>query len=505
MQGSIKIGRQFFIKERDNYSDWTFAFWRELFQNSIDAGSENITINYDYDTEEVEFIDDGIGMTADIRDNVYFNLGETSKTDGDTVGGFGKARIVTCFAQKHWQISSQDWVVNGVGAEYEILPSDNWINGVIVRVGIQFSQYTRSYDFIEAIKRFLGYSQLSCNIHCNIPDIDDWNNWLHKRRVSRTINFGNIYANKTTGTFPSYAIIRVNGVPMFTRYHGSKAQVIIEINTQQSREVLTSNRDGFTAIAQKELDDFLATIATNSSALEQKASKTLFFGRSKATSKEAISKAALDTPGSIPPITFITKKPQVQVPNQTATMDIDKIVDDLPFETPNDIFNLYVLHCDRLDTVGHKAMYHFHPKNWTYARGSNSRCNLLCLWAIACHRIVQIALDILDQNDLEWIPGFLITDDGDARYMRIDSQHILLINPLDPKANNNRMRYKSGDIGHQRDFMAIAAHEVAHIWSTGHNEDHANLQTLIEKRVLGLRDDIHREMKSMLTKFSKKV
>ena len=44
---TVKISSEFFENEIRNYSNWEQAFWRELFQNSIDAGSTEINISYE--------------------------------------------------------------------------------------------------------------------------------------------------------------------------------------------------------------------------------------------------------------------------------------------------------------------------------------------------------------------------------------------------------------------------------------------------------------------------
>ena len=135
MQGQVTIGSDYFRKERDNYSNFGFAFWRELFQNSIDAGSKNINISMSHLSEDkpqildngkpqqgtlVQFQDDGCGMITKILRDIYFCLGETTKTDTSTIGGYGKARILTCFSHFFYGIQTQDNVVNGYGSIYNL-------------------------------------------------------------------------------------------------------------------------------------------------------------------------------------------------------------------------------------------------------------------------------------------------------------------------------------------------------------------------------------------------
>ncbi len=124
-QQTVKMNKTFFRKERDHfYSDWYLAFWRELFQNSNDAGAKNINISLHekpgrssfgeirkepQTVVRVVFADDGCGMTYDTLDKVYFQIGESTKDgDGSSVGGFGRARLMTCFSQDRYSILTKD-------------------------------------------------------------------------------------------------------------------------------------------------------------------------------------------------------------------------------------------------------------------------------------------------------------------------------------------------------------------------------------------------------------
>ncbi len=135
----VTIHKSFFKKERDGfYSDWYIAFWRELFQNSVDAGSNNISIYLDQkegrgsfgnfradppNVVRVVFSDDGCGMSYDVLDDVYFAIGNTTKKGEDaTVGGFGRARLMTCFSQDRYSILTQDNFVVGEGGNFDIYP-----------------------------------------------------------------------------------------------------------------------------------------------------------------------------------------------------------------------------------------------------------------------------------------------------------------------------------------------------------------------------------------------
>ncbi len=130
----IETPKSFYKKERQLYTGWTLALWRELFQNSVDARAKRVDVRIeDADrrgsfgmTPEAErvtritFSDDGHGMSKEVLQKVYFQPGQTTKTDGETVGGFGRARLLTTFSMERYGIQTQGNVVEGDGAKFDI-------------------------------------------------------------------------------------------------------------------------------------------------------------------------------------------------------------------------------------------------------------------------------------------------------------------------------------------------------------------------------------------------
>jgi hypothetical protein len=131
---SLTVDKEFLRKERSQlYADFTIAFWRELFQNSVDAGATKITIAIEErqprryggqgapaKVTSVVFVDNGHGMTEQVLNDVYFKMGRSTKdADGSSIGGFGRARIMTCFSQESYSILTRDRFVNGDGALFQ--------------------------------------------------------------------------------------------------------------------------------------------------------------------------------------------------------------------------------------------------------------------------------------------------------------------------------------------------------------------------------------------------
>lgn len=122
------------IRRNDGHSDWTFGFWRELFQNEVDAGAKNISItvaeadgkgSFGRDATSdrvlrVTFSGDGKGMDEKVIRDVFLRPGESTKRGTNAQGGFGTARIMLCFSQVRYGIRTQDLVVEGDGSEYTV-------------------------------------------------------------------------------------------------------------------------------------------------------------------------------------------------------------------------------------------------------------------------------------------------------------------------------------------------------------------------------------------------
>ncbi|MBY3433254.1 hypothetical protein HFN89_03630 [Rhizobium laguerreae] len=134
VDGVLSVDKGFLRGERDQYyNDFTIAFWRELFQNSVDAGATNISIDIEErqprryggpdgpeKVTNICFLDNGHGMTAEVLNDVYFKMGRsTKKDDGGSIGGFGRARIMTCFSQESYSILTKDRFVSGDGPNFK--------------------------------------------------------------------------------------------------------------------------------------------------------------------------------------------------------------------------------------------------------------------------------------------------------------------------------------------------------------------------------------------------
>ena len=346
----VATPKSFFIKERDGfYADWQLSFWREFFQNSVDAGSKSIAISV---TEEkgrgsfdepgnpaatmtrVVFQDDGCGMTQEVLDKVYFAIGQTTKEgDGASVGGYGRARLMTCFSQARYSILTTDRFVMGDGPDYV-----NWsleeaevhlgkaiakLSGdddasVLARKGLEsdlamvrearagggFKGCRVEVDVEQTgrwssptvdrmslkLREYLSESQIPCSVTVNGKTPEEHFGSADKiqaRRgpVKRTlsavvegekVDFATVHTSEgDKARHKGLMIVRVDGASMYsTGIEAKGVQVILEIRKDLSRAVLNSNRDGLKPEYREAVESFVAELNVDDrSALAEKQSR----------------------------------------------------------------------------------------------------------------------------------------------------------------------------------------------------------------------------------------
>lgn len=139
-----------------DYGNWQVAFWRELIQNSRDAGATKIDIECVPDVYEdpetgahVECIrasaaDNGAGMDYDTLMRAFFRRGGTEKAAG-SVGGFGDAKKLILTVWLGYEVRTQDVVSRG--SHEDIYPSltskgQPYVRGTKVTVWMPLTNHT---------------------------------------------------------------------------------------------------------------------------------------------------------------------------------------------------------------------------------------------------------------------------------------------------------------------------------------------------------------------------
>lgn len=531
----IKIGPKFFQNELKVYKDWRTAFWRENIQNSYDADASKIDIyivSVDNDTCTVVIEDNGCGMTQETLEDVYFNLGETTKSDHNSVGGFGKARVLTCFAQESYKLHTNNLVVQGQGSEYNIDVAPHYHKGVRLSIVVKSDANSMRLSLESYLKL--------CYLNKSIVTVNGkrWDNWTPRNKHARSLSFGEVYTNKSK---EAGILVRVNGVQMFSPYTVAPFLVIIEINQSESRKVLLSNRDGLIWNYQTELESFVNELNINKkSALRPKKNKSIRYRgtgtfTSKRTQKPDIDKQieALDTlliKNNFHPLDEATRKAAAR-----DTSILKKFLDVLKEKgvEEDDVKAVGKMHSDE-QSFYHDSFYtdlfdiavedesnnpqvrkvieSYYPHNWDLEGNKNSRWDdrsmsykpfragfdkykLLVMWKTACEEVLSLLQNELQfgSQEISWSVGWLFSDDAYAMHRREFNVEILFLNPV---KTSGTMRFS---LTKKRDLIKLisnACHEVAHIVYDDHDEQFANLMNDLLEEAMANQTKILNAMKT---------
>lgn len=291
----------------DGHRNWPFAFWRELFQNSMDAGAKTIDIGLERAARtgsfgrpseggsviRVVFADDGHGMTEDVLRNVFLEPGRSTKTSGSSVGGFGTARTLLCFSQDRYEIHTGGLVVEGDGSEYileraenaELRAADPVFRGRIQRysghqgcvfvIDVDPEETEYSWRNVSEAKlrqelfEFLEMSQMEFqSVRLNGVAIAVG---LRKGPARTKLSipgyeeFASVHTSQTDkARFKGRAIIRVKGLAMFHEsVPADDTQIILELDPARTKALLTDSRDDLKDGPDQALRAFVRDLTVN--------------------------------------------------------------------------------------------------------------------------------------------------------------------------------------------------------------------------------------------------
>lgn len=493
MKNSLVISPRLFAIEKKNYTDWEFAFVRELAQNSRDANSSNFNITIKkVDKEEnkclVVFADDGNGMSLEVLNNVFLSLGETSKHTNDSLGGFGKARNLTAFSADYYKITSDSYSCYGVGAQYEIKKSPT-IKGCVFEAQIECP----ADRLIEKTKRFFSLSNIPVSVILNGEKL---NMGYRLGAFCRELSCGRIYANKSNNEIKNKVIVRVNGLVTFTHYTAANAGVTIEIYSHKSREILSATRDNLNHQYTKEVDEFLGELsADTTSALKDRSRRFVKFINK---SKGFLSRAKRNT-NQIASVTESNSTNTVikQVLNtnitNTNTQLFERSLEQtnrIDFSTTKvcPILESMIIYADTNNENIKKVIKFYDPTQNNGSIGVD-RHKFLKQWKSICDIVVE-ELSNLTNSDYMWAVGFCFDDDAVAMHQKTEGISYIMINPV---TNDGKMKYS---INSKKDFakMTVSAiHEFCHAAGYQlHNQDFVICyDNLLERVIPRLRDIFH--------------
>lgn len=205
--GYFKIGPEFYAKALVDYRpDWRPMWWREAIQNSVDAGRRHLPngitkINLEVaPTRDGNFMvsctDNGGGMTWEIFNKKFLELGETGKgnayrydymaeversratTEEDEpgdAGGFGEAKRLLVLPWLEVEIHSQDWIAKtrpSSGAPFVPETAPFRLDGVRLSVTMPSTNYCDVEHALRVIKRsFLPNVRFKVNGKSYLADL----------------------------------------------------------------------------------------------------------------------------------------------------------------------------------------------------------------------------------------------------------------------------------------------------------------------------------------------
>lgn len=246
-EGRVATPNEFFAKSKLEYSDWRWAFYRELIQNSYDAGASRIDFEIGFienrGTIYITCTDNGCGMSEEILLRYLLSLGGSHKPQGG-IGGFGYAKSLLFFAHVSYRIRTQDQLVEGNGGSYIISQCRETVRGTTVTVEMAIENGYMVEHWISILKRYASFLMLQrpCSISCNNAELK---NQFEDFEYSVPTSLG-MFSFKETNVGESRVVVAVRGLPMFVqRVYSSGSQGftgLLELEGD-SRELLTSNRD----------------------------------------------------------------------------------------------------------------------------------------------------------------------------------------------------------------------------------------------------------------------
>lgn len=495
---TVTVPPAFFRGELRVYGDWREALARELLQNSTDANPTRIdvTLSTVDGHGRIVFSDDGHGMTRDVLERVFFALGETTKTGEDSIGGFGRARIIICFAQARYTIRTRNLIAEGVGGEYTIREVAEHVPGATFTIDL----IDDSCDKVEAaLNRLLRTCTLPVPVTVNGSLVRSQPMPVRAARVLRdeTGPWGRVYLSSGYGRVN----VRVHGLTMFTRWLSGSDDVILELVPSRSRQVLSASRDQLRAEYAEQLDQWVADLAGNRRRALRPPDEPLdvriggggFLASDADTAPEPQHLDDSDTALTADAETGrdgLARAPQaggtlvgVRPGNAAAFRHAAEGtgvpatlfgIPEVP-ALPALGFDVYLL-AEANDTRVRRLRRAWDPMQWDARTGLRRRA-LLLAWKGAC----EYALDLLvaahpDLGRVLWTVGWIFDEGTRGLHKSVGTGHVLALNPV---TGTGGARYHLSRRTARHELFAVAAHEVAHIVAENHDERFASILTML--------------------------
>lgn len=482
-QGQIKIGREFFAKIKNDYSDWKWALVREFLQNCFDAPRcDEVEVHVSRTIEghtKLVVLNNGLPMTEDVLFNKLLTLGGSGKNfEGEHTGGFGVAKSLLYYTHRSYVIHTGTIIIEGEGAQFARREA-TYLNGTK-------STIVMDGDLVTAIKdmccKFASMSQWKGTLTLNGEHlVTD----LKKGARRKDLGFGVVYTNNS---FSNVCIVRLNGQPMFTRYTRYKGCVLVEL-TGKANETLTSNRDSLRGDYNSELSDLLTALAVDkrSALREQKANYKRYLGeklKNEAKQPKAAKNATIsdmvDFATILQAMVDGTGVKTEQTPSTVSGGGIQ-----LRIASAEDVQNITIGQEFIIkNTTGMETPAYYTPGD----EFSSYSKSLVRVWTAIMLKIYQIH-EVSDTFSV----GFVLDEESEAEYEKTSLYgKVYYINPAKvvcQKKNTQCRSFKARYTGSWSDrfaLISVAAHEFVHgaFGLMEHDEDYAGKLTDVMAKVM---------------------
>lgn len=257
--GTVSMPSDYFAKSvKNNYCSVTWALWRELLQNSLDANSTKIDIKLEEIGGDLVYTcsDNGCGMSQKTMEDFLLTFGGTHKKD-NSVGGFGEAKILILFAMQKYSVHSRDVYAQGSGLNYTIEKRQK-IKGTIFS-GVLPKSWGYSYsNFLHSFYGLINSSRLDKKIKITFNgELFACPKGTGKTFFNAKVDSTDVCCKVSVGDGNIYVMHK--GLFMFEMYDYNlyKSRLNVHMWIGNSIDFLTSSRDRFTQDKKKFVDEIV--------------------------------------------------------------------------------------------------------------------------------------------------------------------------------------------------------------------------------------------------------
>ena len=255
----ICIPDDFFVKTLREYSDWRFAWFREVTQNAADAGATRIAFAIHAADGKVilSATDNGSGMDEATLRTGLLTLGGSVKDTATPIGGFGYAKHVILLAHRAYQVRTRDLVVTGRGGHYSLQRNCRpWVSGTQVQVEVADD---RPEPLQQACVTLGRNARLGVTLTLNGRAL---RRGPGRYDYTTDTDLGTLRFSEDDDSTVS-VWVRMGGLPMFRYYVGHCGERglfgVLDLAGGPT-DVLTANRDGLLAPQRRHLDGLLLNL-----------------------------------------------------------------------------------------------------------------------------------------------------------------------------------------------------------------------------------------------------